>query len=132
MFEFLSLTSDAAFGKKAARDNITGVVSLLEYSNIFKHRNIFIPPEVKIEEVDEAGSEQKLKLDDLVKNLKLVGIIWSANPEAMIEDATETRTLLLKKGDSFGKNLFKVKSVLRNSVVLDVFVAGKNMEYELR
>lgn len=131
-FEFLSLTSAAISGKKFEQKSVLGAVSLLEYSNIFKHRNIFIPPEVKVEEIEEAGNEQKLKLEDLVKNLKLVGIIWSATPEAMIEDATETRTLLLKQGDSFGKNLFKVKSVLRNSVVLNVFVAGKNMEYELR
>lgn len=131
-FEFFSLTSEALSGKRVEKKSGLGVMSLMEYAGIFKHRNIFIPPEVKIEEVEEEGNEKKLKLDDLVKNLKLVGIIWSANPEAMIEDATETRTLLLKQGDSFGKNLFKVKSVLRNSVILDVFVAGKSMEYELR
>jgi hypothetical protein len=50
----------------------------------------------------------------------------------MIEDAVEKKTYILKKGDRFLKDKFRVKDVTRSSVLLDVYVQGKMKAYELR
>ena len=49
-------------------------------------------------------------------NLKLVGILWSQNPQAMIENSQENKTHLLSAGEQFGQ--FKVKTILRDKVVI--------------
>lgn len=66
-----------------------------------------------------------------VKALKLVGIIWSANPEVMIENSKDSRTYTLKKGEALGDK-FKVKEISRTSAVLAVTTPEGSKEYELR
>ena len=59
-------------------------------------------------------------------NLKLVGIIWSDNPQAMLEDSKEQKTYLVSAGDSIGA--LKVNKILSNKVII-----GKGeKEWELR
>lgn len=65
---------------------------------------------------EEKLPEAKQVLEDLLKNLKLVGIIWSKNPQAMIEDKSGNRTLLLNEGDMIDK--MKVKQILRDKVII--------------
>ncbi len=113
--------------KKPKSDVNKGGLTIQEYLDSLDRRNIFLAP----------GSSQKESLDniavtDLVKDLKLVGIIWSNNPEAMIEDALEGKTYLLKKGEKFAQGHFKVKDITRSSAILDVITENKNIEYELR
>ena len=98
-----------------------------EYTDILDRRNIFQQAgAANVESVDN------VVITDLVKDLTLVGIIWSSNPEAMIEDAVEKKTYLLKKGDRFLNDRFKVKDVTRSSVLLDVYIDGQAKPYELR
>lgn len=94
-------------------------------------RDIFLPPGIKPSEIVDADGP---KFNEVVKDLKLVGIIWSANPEVMIEYGKDpnSRTYVLKKGDSFENEQFKVKEVSRNSAILAVSAAGKTSDYELR
>ena len=37
------------------------------------------------------------RITELIKNLRLVGISWSADPDVMIEDTNMQRTFFLKK-----------------------------------
>ncbi len=62
----------------------------------------------------------------LIKNFRMVGIIWSNAPQVMIEDVSERRTYLLNQG-----NMLKgvvVKEILKDRVVLSY----DNQETELR
>ena len=38
-----------------------------------------------------------VKVEEMFKDIKLVGIIWSDNPEAIIESSVDGRTSLVKK-----------------------------------
>jgi len=62
----------------------------------------------------------------VISNLKLVGVIWSDNPQAMIEDTKEQRTYLLNTGEQMGK--IKIKKIFRDKVILDI----EGQEKELR
>ena len=75
--------------------------------------------------------EESKDLAESVKTLKLVGIIWSQIPEVMIENSKDSRTYILKKGDSLSEQ-FKVKEISRSSATLLVTMPDGPKEYELR
>ncbi len=72
-------------------------------------RNIFtlVPKEKPIVRADLSGKAVELKL---------VGILWSDSPQAMIEDTREQKTLLVSKGDKIGS--VSVKDIFMNKIVL--------------
>lgn len=105
-----------------------GFLSREEYLAEIQKRNAFLPSGLR-ESIKEGMSPT---LSELVKDLVLVGIIWSKNPEVMIESTKEARTMLLKKGDTFNAEQIKVKEITRNSVILEINVSGEITEYELR
>lgn len=65
-------------------------------------------------------TEEKKKVSPVVieatKNLKLVGISWSDNPDAMIEDTQAKRTFFLKRGQNIGK--MKIQAIFKDRVIL--------------
>lgn len=75
--------------------------------------------------------EEGPDITEEVKALKLVGIIWSASPEVMIENSKDSRTYTLKKGESLSDK-FKVKEISRSSAILVVTTPAGSKEYELR
>lgn len=86
-----------------------------------KNRNIFSfsPPAA------EAGMIMT-QTTFMVTNLKLVGILWSDNPQAMIEDTKEQKTYFVSSGDKVGE--VTVKKIFRDKVII-----GKDsQEWELR
>ena len=91
-------------------------------------RNFFLPANLKVKGV---VSQESAAVSDVLKDLKLVGIIWSQNPEVMIENAKDARTYTLKKGESLNEQ-FKVKEISRNSAILEVNLDSGTREYELR
>ncbi len=91
-------------------------------------RNFFLPASQK---VDGASPEASTEVLEELKDFKLVGIIWSQNPEVMIENAKDSRTYTLKKGETFNEQ-FKIKEISRNSATLEVNFATGTREYELR
>lgn len=56
------------------------------------------------------------KAAEMAQALKLVGISWSASPDAMIENAKEGKTYFVKQGMSVGE--FKVENILKDKVIL--------------
>ncbi|MBN2831563.1 MAG: hypothetical protein JXL82_04755 [Candidatus Omnitrophica bacterium] len=91
-------------------------------------RNIFLPfgsPQGAF------NSQEGADLSEELKALKLVGIIWSANPEVMIENEKDSRTYILKKGDTFNE-VYKIKNITRNSVTLQLSTQDGLKDYELR
>lgn len=98
--------------------NIADTINLSRKHNIFS----FLPPTLTAAQV----SNMPLGIEQIIKDLKLVGIIWSNNPQAIIENTKEQKTYLLNKGDNMGS--LDIKKVLRDRVIL-----GKdNQEWELR
>ncbi|MDD5465547.1 MAG: hypothetical protein PHP73_04290 [Candidatus Omnitrophica bacterium] len=91
-------------------------------------RDFFLPfGEKRSAYTQEEGPD----MTEEVKALKLVGIIWSASPEVMIENSKDSRTYTLKKGESLGDK-FKIKEVSRTSATLVVTTTAGSKEYELR
>lgn len=97
-------------------------VDIAEYASLIDTRDIFHALPVAKEEKPPQAKET---LATLAKNLKLVGIIWSKNPQAMIEDKQENKTLLLNEGQKIGT--VTLKQILRDKVILGF----ENEELEL-
>ncbi|MBN2120287.1 MAG: hypothetical protein JW734_04460 [Candidatus Omnitrophica bacterium] len=91
--------------KISLETNINEIQAQARKRNIFT----FIP----------AAPEKKISLDtsETIKSLKLVGVIWSDNPQAMIEYTKSGKTHLLGAGETIEG--FKVKKVLRNQVLIE-------------
>ena len=56
------------------------------------------------------------KIVEVSKNLKLVGISWSQDPDVIIEDTRAGRAYFLKRGQVI--NDFKVKAIFKDKVIL--------------
>ncbi len=78
-----------------------------------RKRNIFSLSLLEHKSIKEADVEFELQVSDL----KLVGVIWSENPQVMIEDTKSKKTYLLNTGDLIGN--VKVKKIQRESVILE-------------
>lgn len=103
------------------------------YQEQVRKRNMFsfIPekkPEVPVAKENEKEEKKEVtpKIVELTKNLALVGISWSNNPEAMIEDREAKRTLFLKRGDII--NNVRVQAIFKDKVILNY----EGQELELR
>ena len=107
-----------------ARDQITGIQNFSVLKNAVSYylekvqqRDIFKigaapPPQQK------AGGpkEPTPKIVEATQNLKLVGISWSKNPDAMIEDTAALRTFFVKRGQTIGR--VKIEAIFKDKVVL--------------
>ena len=128
--------SNAAYFTPADSAAIVKFISVGEAQGLMRknigseklRRNFFLPAELKVGNITAAESVDIL---EELKDFKLVGIIWSQNPEVMIENAKDSRTYTLKKGESFNEQ-FKIKEISRNSAILEVNLGSGTREYELR
>ena len=68
-----------------------------------------------------------VEASEAIKNLSLVGISWSSNPDAIIEDKSHQRTSFVKRGQMAGDDV-KVEAIFKDHVV----VSYEDREYELR
>lgn len=120
---FDSIKAEAAVSKreeKALPSIETNISDLLASA---KKRNIFtlLPPKPQ----PQAGPQVQ-EVAAAVSTIKLVGIIWSDNPQVMIEDSKEQKTYLLSAGEELGD--FKVKQILPNKVI----ISKGEQQWELR
>ena len=85
-----------------------------------RKRDIFkmVSQTVKEEEEEEAKATQEAGkgIKKMTANLSLVGISWSEDPDAMIEDKKTNRTHFVKRGDSIGDVV--VSGIFKDRVVL--------------
>ncbi len=58
----------------------------------------------------------KEELFNEVQTMAVVGILWEAKPQVMIEDGTTKQTVILYEGDKIGK--FTVKKIYRDHIIL--------------
>lgn len=104
------------------------IKNLSYYMEKVSARNLFAIGEVPEPEV-KPGDEGKLttKEADRAKDFTLVGIAWSADPEAMIEDTKNKRTYFVKRGQPLD-NEVRIVTIFKDKVILTY----NNKEFELR
>jgi type II secretory pathway component PulC len=112
---------------KDAQANVIGeipeTVSLLKPKEVYLQkvevRDIFQMGYVKRKEVDfkkEEDANKTSPLAELTKNLKLVGISWSDDPDAIIENPQLEKTYFVKKGYMIDD--IKVYDIQKDRVIL--------------
>jgi hypothetical protein len=70
-------------------------------------------------------AEQKAQQESILSKYKLVGISWSDNPDAMIEDIEAKKTFFMKRGQVMSDGV-KVQGIFKDKVVLNY--AGAEVE----
>jgi hypothetical protein len=84
------------------------------YTDKIKNRDIFkMGPRIKGDAPDDVLSS---KAAEAARDLRLAGISWSDEPDAMIENKKIPKTYFVQKGQMVGD--FKVESILKDKVVL--------------
>jgi hypothetical protein len=106
--------SELAANTALNKEPITFLEPVSIYINAPKKRDIFNPLSVT---APEKLSENTSLLIDLIKDLRLVGIYWSRDPEAMIEHIKEKKTYFLKIGQTIKGA--KVKGIFEDRVILE-------------
>lgn len=88
------------------------------YLEIVRARDIFNPltKAAKADEAGERGRRVDLKIAEAAKDLKLRGISWSSDPDAIIEDTRLNKSYFLKKGEIISG--IKIEAIFKNKVVL--------------
>ena len=118
------ITAEAAVPEVKAKKISFQKINFTETINLSKKHNIFsfLPPVENSEQANNVPPEAQ----QVITNLKLVGIIWSDTPQAMVENTKEQKTYLISAGDKI--DMLNVKKVLRDKIIL-----GKDeKEWELR
>jgi len=113
--------------------DVKAVASLLQsesyYLNKVKARNLFSFADEKEEEkvaFKEKPQEGPTELEKMAKTLKLVGISWSNDPDAIIEDEKAKKTYFVKTGHKI--NEINVQAIYKDKVILHY----RSQEVELR
>jgi len=110
-------------GTEAVKPPETSVLKAATfYLEQVRGRNIFEMGETQTKEkAAETPSEKTL---DATQYLKLVGIAWSDDPDAMIEDTKAMKTFFVKRGEMVGE--FKIEAIFKNKVILKL--GGEEIE----
>ncbi|MDD5477090.1 MAG: hypothetical protein PHG87_02620 [Candidatus Omnitrophica bacterium] len=81
-----------------------------------KQRDIFRMGQNKNGDTEVASRGPSPRIIEATQNLKLVGISWSDDPDAMIEDTKALRTFFVKRGGLVGG--VKVQAIFKDKVIL--------------
>lgn len=87
-------------------------VDLVSALETVKKRNVFALGKEQPKPVEAKETAPKS-----LTSLKLVGILWSADPEAVIEDSAGKKTYMSRAGDSVDR--WKIKQIFQNKVILE-------------
>lgn len=98
------------------------------YLDKVRERDIFTMGTTKKPALAQTGAKTgpSSKNPSVFENLKLVGISWSNDPDAMIEDSKALRTFFVKRGEMVGEA--KVQAIFKDKVVLSY----NGEEFELK
>ncbi|MDD5504719.1 MAG: hypothetical protein PHV77_05345 [Candidatus Omnitrophica bacterium] len=99
---------------EAQGSGATGRGSFDDYQKLIGNKAVFVPAAV---EKKKTQAQEPAKLNELLKDLKLVGVIPGDVPQAIIEDKKNNQTLFLREGELV--NGIEIKSVSAGRVVLN-------------
>ncbi len=97
------------------------------YFQKISSRDIFKEGPKEVAPKEEKVMEAPAATAEAIQNLALVGISWSKNPDAIVEDKSQQRTFFVKRGQMIGDNV-KVEAIFKDHVI----VSFEDREYELR
>ncbi len=104
--------------KSAGFPEVSPLKAISYYTEKVIERNIF-----KMGMTDIGAREEVVILEpaaetivELIQNLRLVGISWSDEPDAMIEDVEAVRTFYVRRGHMIG--MLKVQAIFKDKVIL--------------
>ena len=117
----LNKNSSLAFEiKENADSSVLAEASLLKadayYLGKARARDIFKMGLTSVADSEQATEVPVSGISEAVRNLKLVGISWSDDPDIIIEDTQVQRAYFLKRGQMI--NDFTVKAVFKDKVIL--------------
>jgi len=113
--ENVAFTAPVPSRSRLARESAL-LKELAFYLESVQQRDIFtMGPKKPADNSDEIVSSAAV---EATKSLRLVGISWSDNPDAIIEDERTKTTYFVKKGGMVGD--VKVESIFREKVILKV------------
>ena len=130
----LMVMSLEAAAKKKDVGNLTieGLEPLTIYLQEIKQRNVFALT-AALQSAAGAGAgaaaqttSSPTEKPSFTSTLKVVGILWSDTPQAIIEDSKENKTYLLNRGSKIKEA--RVKEILKDRVILSY----DNQEIELQ
>ncbi|OGX36762.1 MAG: hypothetical protein A3D87_01575 [Omnitrophica WOR_2 bacterium RIFCSPHIGHO2_02_FULL_50_17] len=116
-----------ANGSEKLEDQLKKIDPYLEKvrgRNVFQFGGVAVPVTLEEPEPQEEVLPPSLA-DDLAKNLRLVGIGWSDEPDVMIEDTATKKVYFLKRGDWIDGKI-KINAILQDRVILSL--EGREME----
>ncbi len=85
------------------------------YLDRIRQRDIFKMGPKKVSN-DAVPAAPNSKIVEATQNLKLVGISWSKDPDAMIEDTRALKTFFVKRGQMIGQ--VRVEAIFKDKVIL--------------
>ena len=109
----ISQPSDSGPVRQAKGQPTLEMKDYSHYSKEISGKKIFGPSSPEEERTPQTGKD----LDDISKNLNLVGIVAGENPQAIIEDRKNQKTYYLNEKQTF--NGFIVEDISEGKVVLD-------------
>jgi len=86
------------------------------YMDKMQQRDIFKIGARPAPQKSSSPKEPTPKIIEETQRFKLVGISWSKNPDAMIEDTVALRTFFVKRGQTLGR--VKVEGIFKDKVIL--------------
>ena len=104
----------------------TELKDLSYYMDKVAARDVFKPGAAR-KETTIGGQPVEPPQEDMSKKYTLVGIAWSNDPEAMIEDVALKQTSFLKRGQTFSDSV-RVVAIFKDKVVLN----SKGKEFEIK
>ncbi|MDO8525932.1 MAG: hypothetical protein Q7S07_05555 [Candidatus Omnitrophota bacterium] len=87
------------------------------YTEDAKRRDIFTAARNPVAAAPEAAA--KVQDKSSAGDLKLQGISWNDTPKVMIQSQKDNKFYILKEGQQIGMTGVKVKTILRNKVILN-------------
>ncbi len=110
----VTVTVQQATAAAASATALSRLQDATYYLERISNRNIFKIGASK--RAQEGNPEAVSKIEELTKGLRLVGISWSEDPDAMVEDTKLNRTFFVKKGQMVGELL--VKEITKDKVLM--------------
>lgn len=89
-----------------------------------RQRDIFKMGQNKKDDTEVVSRGPSSRIVEATAHLKLVGISWSGDPDAMIEDTKALRTFFVKRGGLVGE--VKVQAIFKDKLILSY--AGEEIE----
>ncbi|NQT06340.1 MAG: hypothetical protein HQ575_02260 [Candidatus Omnitrophica bacterium] len=96
----------------AVRQEKREIEPLSHYSKDINAKDLFRP----LAQNDAGGTKPVVPAEDVMSNLSLLGVVSGENPQAIIENKKQKKTIFLKKGQTSGD--LKLKEIEADSVTV--------------